>query len=855
MTIPKWLLPVLAGIAVLAVGTASAIMAFVLLGGGASSPDSAADAPSEAATEVVPLIAPVGYGDEPPPVDLDGDPDTDDVSPYLGSETVPASTAGEPPAIAEGSDGVIIGSDPASIADLIAPETLALIDTLAVAEDPTAVPAIVPLVDGGDPCALPDAPSESCPDGLRSRILSSTALPPLFMWATTSPVIADSPPLTSLACDPVELAEGEARFAVGTNLPATVTITYWPMGNRADARTLSLDTPESQVALFEADPPRDGAPFTVLKHCVVLDELELATRYQVEVVAETEAGERRERTHYLALGVDLTRPPARIIPIGLNVVLASAAHRDGETVLLRAGLLSPDSSTDCADIDTLPQLELVSGTSTARVTLASLERNGYLPEFTQRTGGGFFIPEGRNALICLTSYDDDRPSWNWQVADFTTSTIVQSPDVAVPRVTWSGASVRDRSGVSELYVSLAARGTPECGERGITVPVYDNWFTTEPDRGIVLCERFALDGYNFVNTGTFVVRVATRVDGEYKTTSLGLPLGRDRCIGVCEALPPTSHYSIALPIVEVPSGLCGSSFGECDPPTSAVSAGTVQLRVDWEHGARNGAETWNVGPIVEAAGVPPVFDVPQFDTAAFPRFVEDVSGTRLEFELRSDRPVDYRATLSGDCLLPDTVTVVEGRFESTPERVSFANPCRGATYRVEIELIDDAGRSAQYGPLSPDGIWANAVSTPGTPLRVNVSYRLTALTDDGRELSYVGPIRVVVGATPFFGDFWTRNSCFEDAYASDLATSAGAEYPDIIPIVASITMRNGFGPGEPRYYEGRPQCDREATGGDTITVETSMTLRELRSAGSATFTAENDRLRLLLTVTVLDGRT
>lgn len=854
MTIPKWLLPVLAGITAIAVGAASAIIAFVLVGG-APADEPAPAQTSEAATETVPLIAPVGYGDEPPPVDLDGDPETDDVSPYLGSTTVPVSTASEPPLLEPGIEGAIFGSDPESLDDLIDAETLATLDTLAEADDPGALPGLVTLFDGGDPCALPDAPSESCPEGLRSRILSLTGLPPLFMWATTSPVISEEADRTLLTCDPLELADNEARFAIGTNVPASISITYWPMGVRSDARVLSLETPESQIALLEANPPVEGEPFTVLKHCIVFEELELARRYQVEVVAESAAGERRTSTHYIRLGADRTRPPARIVPVGDNVVLASATHRYGETLLLRAGLLGDDSSTDCADIDSLVQLRLIDEPSTIRTSPVWLERNGYLPDFTSRTGAGFYVPEGRNALICLTTYVDSRPSWNWEIADYTWSATVQSPDVAVPRVTWTGASVRERSGISQLNVSLAPRAGRECGTRATTVPVYPDYFTLAPEGGIVLCENYTLDGYSFVNTGNFTVRVSARLDGGFKHTAFALPLGRDRCVGVCETLPPTAYYSVALPLVEVPSGLCGSSFGDCDPPTSAVSGGTVQLRVDWDHGARNGAEAWSMSPIVEAAGVPNEFDEPQFDTTAFPRFINDGSGTRLEFLLRSDRAVDYRATLTGDCLLVDTVTVVEGRWENDRDsRVAFANPCRGATYEILVELIDDEGRSAAYGPRTTGSIWWSLVNIPGTNEVFNVSYRLTLLDDDGRGTSMVHPAFVEIGGHRFLGTGVWRERCEFGTIVTNLdsTNSIGVELPDVVPITATMTMRDGLGPEMDADADGFADCDRDAPGGDTITVDTSVLLSELRSARSYNVIAENERLRLSITITLRD---
>ena len=852
MTIPKWLLPVIAGFTAIAVGVASALVAFVLVGG------TAAPAEPEAApvveTEVVPLIAPVGYGDVAPPVDLDGDPETDDVSPYLGSATVPVSTAsGEPPVLDEGSDGAIIGSDPGSIADLIDAETLAAIETLAAADDPAALPGIVTLFDGGDPCALADAPSESCPEGLRSRILSLTGLPPLFMFATTSPTIGDPADPDLLTCEPFELAEGEVRFAIGTNMPADVTVTYWPLGNRADARELFLPTPESQVALFEANPPRAGEPFTVLKHCLVLFGLQPDTRYQVSVVAETSAGERATRTHYVSLNVNLGRPPARIVPFGDNVVLASATHRYGETLLMRGGLLGDDDVANCANIDRLAALQFLAEPTTRRTSTEWLERNGYLNEFTELTSAAFFVPEGRNALICLSSYDDSRPSWNWEVADYISSAVVQAPDVTIPTVTWIGASLRESAGIQQVNVALTPRGAPECGYRALTVPIAPDRFSLEPSGGIVLCENLALDGYNFVNTGNFIVRASARLAGGFKDASAGLPLGRDRCVGLCETLPPTSYYSIALPLVEVASGLCGSSFGVCEPPTSAVSGGTIQLRVDWEHGARNGAEEWSMSPIIEAAGVPWLVEEPQFDTTARPRYVSDSSGARLEFDLRSDRPVNYRATLLGDCMLPETVTVVEGRWQNLLDsRVAFANPCRGATYNILVELVDDEGRSVAYGPHTSGTIWWSAIDIPGTVANVNVSYRLTLLDDDGRATSLVEPIAVTVGTTQMFRAYWLRNRCVFGEIATDLAATGRIPFPDVVPITATFTVRDGLGLSEDDDADGFADCYLHAPGGDTITVESSVLLSELRSTGSYSFTTENDDLRLLMYVTLID---
>ena len=844
MTIPKWLLPVLAGITAIAVGAASALIAFVLVGG-APDVEPAPEQTSEAATETVPFISPVSYGDEALSVNDTAAPETDDVSPYLGSESVPVVPLDD--------DGLPVGSDPASIADLVDDETLAAVETVMAAEDPASVPGIVPLFDGGDPCALPGAPSESCPEGLRSRILSLTGLPPLQLTATPSPSIGDTSVRDRLVCDPFELAEGELRLGIGTNQPASVTITYWPQGNRADARELSLVTPESQVALFEADLPSDGDPALVLKHCVVLDGLDPNARYEVRVVAETPGGDRLERTITVSLRLNLSRPPATIVPIGDNIIVVSATHRFGETLLLRSGLLDDGDDADCTDVDRLYDLELVSEPTTARTSTEWLTRNGYSIDFTERTSGAFFVPEGRNALVCLSTYDDSRPSWNLDLADYTYGTVVQAPDYTVPRVTWIGAAVRESARISELTVALGPRGGGTCATRGITVPFAPERFGSA-DGGVALCDALTLDGYGYANTGHLIVRAAARAGDGVKTTSAGLPLGHVRCVGLCDVLPPTSYYTVALPLVSVPSGLCGSSFGDCEPPTSAVSGGTIQLRVEWEHGARNGAQSWNMGPIVEAEGVPESFDVPQFDRTAVPRFVSNASGTFVEFDLRSDRPVNYRATLLGDCVRPDTVTIVEGRWESLLDsRVSFANPCRGATYLIAVELVDDEGRSAMYSPSTSGSIWWSYLDIPGTPTRLNVSYRVTLLDDDGRATS-VSQATVMISGNRFFNDWWTRDRCVFGSEAADFdaTNDRGIELPDVVPITASFTLRDGLGASMGADDDGFADCDLATPGGDTITVDTSVLLSELRSTGTYNVTAENERLRLSMTITVRD---
>ena len=843
MTIPKRLLPVLAGITAIAVGAASALIAFVLVGG-ARADEPAPEQNSAAATEVVPFVAPVAYGDERPPADLDGEPETDDVSPYLGSETVPVVPVDD--------DGLPVGSDPSTIADLVDEETLALIETVSTAEDPATVPGIVPLFDGGDPCALPDAPSESCPEGLRSRILSLTGLPPLELQATTSPALSDTDVLNRLTCAPVELADGEQRLGIGTNVPAQVTVTYWPMGNRADARQMVLDTPASHLAQFEANPPRDGEPFTVLRHCVVLDGLEPATRYEVRIEAETPEGDTADTTLLFSLRLNLSRPPATIVPIGDNIVVVSAPHRLGETLLLRSGLLDDGADADCTNVDRLYDLELVSEPTTTRSNTAWLTRHGYSIDFTHRTSGAFFVPEGRNALICLSTYVDSRPSWNLDLADYTYGTVVQAPDYTVPRVTWIGATVRESARISELTVALGPRGGGTCGVRGVAVPFAPERFD-DPD-GTVLCDALTLDGYGYANTGHLIVRAGARVAEGVKMTSAGLPLGHIRCVGLCETLPPTSYYTIALPLVEVPSGLCGSSFGDCEPPTSAVSGGTIQLRVEWEHGARNGAESWSMGPIIEAEGVPESFDEPQFDRTAVPRFVSNASGTFVEFDLRSDRPVNYRATLHGDCVRPDTVTVVEGRWENVLDsRVRFANPCRGATYILIVELVDDVGRSATYGPSTSGAIWWSYLDIPGTPTRVNVTYRVTLLDDDGRATSVTQPA-VMMSGNRFFSDWWTRDRCVfgSEAIDFDATNDRGIELPDVVPITATFTLRDGGGSPLDDDADGFADCDDAAPDGDTITVDTSVLLSELLSTGTYRVLAQNDRLRLSMTITVRD---
>ncbi|MHA6669520.1 hypothetical protein ACX3O0_11700 [Homoserinimonas sp. A447] len=806
-----------------AVTRIAAVLGILALGVGAGFAGSRLAAPVESvaapiATEILPVIAPVSRAADAAPEDSDGDPDTFDVSPAVGHADVPLGDAAR---------------------DEVAAAALAL----GTVDDPATVYDLPVLGGEGDPCASEaDAPAD-CPDGIRGAIFSLTGAS-LAIFPVFNPQLPSAGnlgvvcPASEPAIDPA--TRDRMRLGVGSTAPAaSMTVVYHPIGQPDAARELTTETSADERAAWERV---SGSIRPLISHCFTLDELDPGLRYQVTVTAEGDAGATDTETRYFGLEQELTRPPVRVVPLLQNLVFLSVPHRDRQSVSVKALSFDDEGGpTECGEEEEtgLYNLKPLTEPSTVSIDIEHLERNGYQSAFTKRTGQAFFLEEGSTTMLCLFVYDTDRPSWSWDTAEYRYSVVVQPPDVTVPSVTLTDISLHSSlHSDGDLYIRGWDRSRSNCSGRGFTFASVEAFFGSG-DFEQPICQWGHLSGGNGVRTGDVILQATV---GENKNNVL-LPLSSIACTGVCD-LPASATYQLLLPTVRDASGLCGSSFGDCEPPTSEVAAGTATFRVDWHQGFQNGQSEWAVGEIAESTPETVVAVRAQLNTRKVLKEVSDASGFHLEFDLEVDRPVRFSATLSGDCILPGTVTEVTGEYDSGTQRVRFANVCHGTDYRASVQLFDgDAVTS--YGDGSPDGHWGVGVirTTPIEKL-LNFGYRVTD-SDPGRNTSLLSPLELSVNGERINLGVRETGDCFYGDTLADFDTDKTAELAELVTVTVSVGMANGNGSPESDLY---PVCT-DADAGEQYTFQTTIPVADLNTVGVRIASPDDAPFEFVLSIT------
>lgn len=724
MTVPKWLIPVLAIVAAIAVGVTGWLVAVQLRPG--------PEAPPAPVIETLPVAGPVDADAEG---DGGGEGDGDDpaISPALGFEDVVVPSD-------DGSDGPD-------------PRLAGLIEDLGSADDPGAGPAEI--YDGsdappgaagepgsGDPCAPIDGePAADCPDGIHGTILALTAPEePFYAVASASPPrYEDLPGPTRLVyCDPVELDDTSLLIGIGTNAPADLTFTYWPDGDPDAAISRALSTPAEVSDAWYAGLDADGdfsEDWARPQHCFPLDDLDPAATYQARIQATDELGRTAASSLRFMLDRDLSAPPVRVIPLTDNVLFVSAPHIEAQTATLRvAAVPEGDADAACDAGEPLPEFN---APFEHRVSDEYNRAHGYLPSYTHRTSGAWSVPEGSVVAVCIRWFDESAPSWgsDTPVREFTQ--FLMSPDRLSPVVELVDLGLRNAMEPGSVAVLAATREGYHCGAwNGPSVLGTD----AALGDGVVLCDLADAALWTRASAGGDIV-VRTRVfDGGETIGSSGtvLRLAAAACRGVCE-IPEPSEYRVLLPTVPDASGLCGSSFGdECDPPTTERAAGTAVIRVSWTQGPTNGAAEWVLGAgVTLEPGDPPLSDFPRMDTLELPETWEH-DGQRLAgFTLRVDRPVDYEVTLHGDCEIPvefggpPTISTHGGSLgaDARERRIVFGQVCHDTDYWVEVTLTDASG-SWTYGPETPGPqFWHSIFRTPSLEAIVSATIVLPPVSE------------------------------------------------------------------------------------------------------------------------------
>ena len=753
MTNPRWILPTISTIAALAVAVGGA-----LIGSTFASHDTNL---VSSGTQTVAVLAPVSTGSAP-----------DDANAVESDEAIPVSDA-----VAE-REVRRPGSDP----EAIDPALLDVIDALTDAPDPAVELMILDEGDGGvtgsdDPCAPRDGSDPSdCPDGLRSSILplialrdfavSGKAFPP-----TESELVESGSSAGQLWCDGLTASDTSVPFGILATAPGTFSLSYWPSAHRDrvvvadDVITATADQRQFEDAVITA---ASTADIPLLRHCLTLADLEPETAYTA-VVSGTDIFDRTSRPYSVRFhtGGAPHHPGAQIVTIGENLVFVSALHPADERVDIRAVVTTSDATPGCSALSVSWSLPSLTETET-RVNLDELLAVNAPLDFSRKRVATWAVPEGSTMLVCARWYQaGGAASWATVQPLYESSAILQAPDRVNPRLELTRVSPYGR-GLESIDFTVSTAEGVACwhsiwspGDAADSLPRFlcDTSGVAAPSTGSA-----RVDTRGFLSdrgsSGDLVVRMLSSFAGGASVeTSVLIPSVDRGCRGVC-SLPGDAWYEVALGSVGQPGGLCGSSFGDCTPPTRTVSAGSVQLKALWSQGAMNGREDWSVTPTVDFA---PDYVLPDeaqfdqnqrwtFDDVAYPLYSQVPQNyVAARFTLAVDRPVDYTlrftdgppGVASERCDLPGAPLEVSGHTDDSVD-IRIPGACLGALYYAELILVDAAGNRVAWNFIDRSHFWsarASNVRVPGATaeLRYDVyaqGFMRSALTEFSLTLGY-----------------------------------------------------------------------------------------------------------------------
>lgn len=810
MTVPKWLIPVLAVIAAVAVGVAA-----TLIGQRFAPVETVTTQP---ATEIVPVLTPIAAGDEPPAdVPADAEPDAPVVVSVATAErevTVPASPSSD---------------------DAVDPSLLFFLDELMAWPD-----ALLGLInfgddersDGDDPCAPRDGePDAGCPDGLRSTILSDTALRDFAAGGQAFPPTYDeylangNPFGGSLWCDGLEASEGEVPFGILATAPGTFTLRYWPTENPAAEREAVVTTTAEQLALWEEQVALpDGWP--IVQQCFVIDGIEPDTAYTA-VVTGIDTFLRIAPAHTVRFHSEgaPVHPGLQISTVGDNLLFASGLHPTDETLDIRAYLVAPDAAPACTapagatELSPLTSVDVVADRDEVNALNA-------LPNFQRKAVRTFVIPEGATAIVCGRWFPaGDAPVWESSQPNFESSAVVQAADRLLPVLSLFDVARFDDA-VESIEMRVASAEGTECW----------GWtWTRELDEYLPfqLCNASVFAGGGAASDGDrlwtrgfrgdLAITVITELDtGEKSKTSYLLPAADGGCRGVCDE-PARQWFRVALEDVPQGTGLCGSSFGfDCTPPSREVAAGTATFFVDWVQGHSNGRSDWNITPTVDIPVDYLVPDVPQIDNDEYWTFTEPsltLPWSAASLQVEVDRPVDYTlrfmagAEVATRCDGTGPAEVSGSSVSSGGShliRLQMGGLCLGAQYLAELELVDADGRRTTWGLDRAGSWWGGTALVIAPALRAEIFYEIRA-QHVGR--SYLRVFELGVNGSSVGAEETRSGRCLEDG----LVSSGGSVERDLYNSNSvSLSMLIG---------EATRWGDAEAWDADCLGVASDETVR------------------------------
>ncbi|MDZ7677516.1 MAG: hypothetical protein U5K29_03075 [Acidimicrobiales bacterium] len=560
-----------------------------------------------------------------------------------------------------------------------------------------------------DPCA--DEPDDSCPEGVGGTItLLGGGDPPdpldisaQFYTSVTSSLELRCP---NLGVDD----DGVYRPLFASNNPADFTIRYWETGDPSTERTINMSTPDAEVDWWtdrrSAGDEVWANPHGGVHNCPEFADLvpgrhmafeihgidPLGTEDTVRVFMETPDGVGGETNR----PIKFTPQTRRDRP---DYGLLSVPYDDRTEMVYMASIpKNGPRGTDlnCTDIEG----DILDGRHRSDVSLVDI-RHGVLvrardseldPSLNRVLLGSLYPEEGTTYELCAWVAEEAERSFDRPTVVERESFIVRSPRRLRIRIFIGGGHLHQALEPLDLRVEAAnwdsGRGSSfpreamGAGPLELDLPVLMTGSGSMKVPSTTLLEVTGPTG------ATVLTEIPTRTQ-----CPLFFPIGCPR--------EGTSEYDIQIPGRVRNTGLCGSSFGSCDPPSEQTYIGNLRILVE-RHSGPAGPPTgdplddgWQVRPTGSFAGAEPAEPPadPQFDSAgsSLEAIPGDPPGMRAQLEF--DRPVRIvEATpfmnLIADCGAGDTQSTTDHRSTVT---LTWDELCYEGAYSIGFLAVDEEG--------------------------------------------------------------------------------------------------------------------------------------------------------------------
>jgi hypothetical protein len=610
----------------------------------------------------------------------------------------------------------------------IGSQVQAQIDALDAADgaDPAAAERIIggggltPATPADDPCSpTSGAPASDCPDGVQGAVFATLHYGTLVMQMGANPPHADHGSVFD--CPATTPSSGQIPVDVITNIPADVTLTYWPVDGSATAQSVVIHGAPGDLATWNSYYATHGNTYDYnefYQHCTTLSGIHANTDYVSSSVALDTFG----RTSDPVLGNFTSRsaptiPKMLALPLSNSLVYTSIPfHRADSAPIVRAWVVTPGSPADCSSWDQRQQeVRVTQAEGVYQVSDEYMRAGNYQVDYNQRVADVFEVPEGSTIVICARTYNSSAPSWDRTRPTSQQFVSLQSPDAAVPIVTVKRLHMLKAVSGDDISFTGTTQAGSYCGgafSNGLAEPGAPVAAGVTVTVNRVLCDsRQSGDSAtaSVGATGNIVVSTTAFVGGHNYVSRDTLWLGRYACTGVCPTLPPTLDYTMPLasPAPYRPITSCSDPSG-CSYPATDNQTGSADLEVTWVRGSSNGRAHWAVGLPDNTLTPPPVPDAPQLDTSVAPASLLSADGfsATAGIPIHVDRHVTYTLTMSGDCFAPGASRTYTGQTGPVVNSVSsmlqqVTGLCPNTSYTATVGLTDDHGHFSSYSSVSP----------------------------------------------------------------------------------------------------------------------------------------------------------